>query len=222
MARLGSNAPVRPLRTSRRSLTGRIALEGAGTASFESSLERDWLVLLDFDPRVQDVEVQPFTLTHEHAGKLRRYTPDVLARFRAEDGEVLTIVYEVKPRDELVSHWPEYRPRFKAAFRHCNERNWRFKIVTERHIRTARLDNAHFLRRYRTLPDNQLAQQQLLYTMRALGATTPQALLAASYWAQESQMATLPVLWQLVASRQIETQLDLPLTMSSPIWLPKA
>ena len=219
MARLSSDTPVRELRTSRRSLTGRVTLGDGGAAAFESSLERDWLLALDFDPRVQSIQVQPFSLHYEHRGATRRYTPDLRADYRLGSG-VATVVYEVKPCEELQANWSMYRPRFKAAVRYCRDRGWRFKLVTERHIRTALLDNARFLRRYRALPEQDLYVRQLLYTLRALGKTTPQALLAAAYWAEESRMAALPMLWKLIATGRLGADLQVPLTMSASIWPP--
>jgi hypothetical protein len=196
-----------------------VTLGDGGVAAFESSLERDWLLALDFDPRVQAIQVQPFSLHYEHRGTTRRYTPDVRAEYRLESG-MATVVYEVKPSEELRLNWSAYRPRFKAAVRYCRDHGWRFKLVTERHIRTALLDNARFLRRYRALPEQDLYVQQLLYTLRALGTTTPQALLAAAYWAEESRMAALPMLWKLIATGRLGADLHVPLTMSAPIWLP--
>lgn len=216
MARLSSEPPARALRTSRRSLTGRVALAEGGVATFESSLERDWLLALDFDPSVEAILVQPFSLSYIHEGQTRRYTPDV----RADYAKSSTIIYEVKLRDELQANWSRYRPRFKAAIRYCRSHGWRFKVMTERQIRTPLLENAKFLRRYRALPEQELFVQQLLYTARALGTTTPQALLAAGYWAEESRMAALPMLWKLVATRRLSADLHAPLTMSAPIWLP--
>lgn len=218
MPRLIPHAPARPLRLSRRSLTGHVALAGGGTASFESSLERDWILVLDFDPSVSHIQVQPFSLTYRNGSQSRRYTPDVLAVYSQPMDEA-TVVYEVKPWEELNNNWPKYRPRFKAAVRHCRSHGWRFKILTERQIRTPLLENAKFLRRYRNLPGQPVAVEQLLYTMRALGRTTPQGLLAASYWVEEAQMVALPILWQLIATRRIEANLSAPLTMSTPIWL---
>ncbi|WP_039816591.1 heteromeric transposase endonuclease subunit TnsA [Xanthomonas arboricola] len=196
-----------------------MTLGDGGVAAFESSLERDWLLALDFDPRVQAIQVQPFSLHYEHRGTTRRYTPDVRAEYRLESG-MATVVYEGKPSEELRLNWSAYRPRFKAAVRYCRDHGWRFKLVTERHIRTALLDNARFLRRYRALPEQDLYVQQLLYTLRALGTTTPQALLAAAYWAEESRMAALPMLWKLIATGRLGADLHVPLTMSAPIWLP--
>jgi hypothetical protein len=219
MARLSSDTPTRGLQTSRRSLTGRVVLADGGAAVFESSLERDWLLALDFDPKVHAIQVQPFSLHYQHEGSTRRYTPDVRADYADASGET-TVVYEIKPWEELRANWARYRPRFKAAVHYCRSEGWRFKVMTERQIRTALLDNAKFLRRYRSLPEQLLFEQQLLYTMRALGKTTPQALLAAAYWAEETRMAALPMLWKLIAARRLAADLHAPLTMSAPIWLP--
>jgi hypothetical protein len=218
MTRLVLNRPVRELKTSRRCLTGRVSLYSGGTASFESSLERDWLIALDFDPCVCAVLEQPFSIQYEWEGQIRRYTPDILAESIGVDGRYLVTVYEVKPLEELRSNWQSYKPRFRAAMRHCRAIGWKFKIVTEREIRTPFVTNAKFLRRYRYIKPQPLIAAQLLYSLKALGETTPQALLAAAYLPLENQMAAVPELWRLVANRQIVALLDESLTMQSPIW----
>lgn len=220
MTRLDSDRPVRPLKTSRRCLTGRVSVDSGDSAGFESSLERDWLTALDFDPAIRLIREQPFSLYYEFDGERRRYTPDILIESVSPQGVVSTIVYEVKQLDELRAEWHRYRPRFKAAVRYCRARGWRFKIVTECEIRTPFLKNAKFLRRYRTVQPQPLVAQQLLYTLKALGETTPQALLAAAYLSNETRMGAIPELWRLVALRQIGVMLDEALTMQSPIWLP--
>lgn len=210
--------PVRSIGTSRSYLTGQVSLDKGGTASFESSLERDWLVLLDFDPTIKSVLEQPFSIQYAAQGMSRRYTPDVMAEFQ-RPSRVETIVYEVKPREILRANWSRYRPRFKAAVHYCRERDWRFKIVTEKEIRTPYLENAKFLRRYRNLPEQTLVCDQLLYTFKALGPTTPQALLAAAYWPKEDQIKAIPMLWKMVVDGRIGVLLHEPLTMNSEIWL---
>jgi len=217
MTLLGKN-PVRTIGTSRSYLTGKVSLDGGGMASFESSLERDWLVVLDFDPAVTSLLEQPFSIKYFAGGRERRYTPDVMAEFKHANSTE-TIVYEVKPREILRANWKRYKPRFKAAVHYCRERGWRFKIMTENEIRTAYLENAKFLRRYRNLPDQKLICDQLIYTFRALGPTTPQALLAAAYWPREDQMKAIPMMWKMVTDGRIGVLLHEPLTMASEIWL---
>lgn len=219
MMRLVSNGPVRPLKLARRSLSGRVALAAGGTAGFESSLERDWLLALDFDWRVIALQEQPYSLNYSHEGQRRRYTPDVLATFK-EGRREWTVVYEVKPHEDLRANWARYRPRFKAAVSDCRSKGWQFRIVTEKAIRSPYVKNVKFLRRYRNLPEQQMHNQALLYTMRALGDTTPQALLAATWADRERMMAAIPELWRLVAMRRIGVDLLVPLTMASTIWLP--
>lgn len=194
-------------------------MSSGNAAGFESSLERDWLICLDFDPDVELILEQPFSLNYEIDGSALRYTPDVLAQYRERNGSVPVVVFEVKPYEELRAEFAKYRQRFKQMVRHCRERGWRFKIVTERDIRTPYLSNAKFLRKYRKLTSQTLYKEQLLYSMKALGPTTPQGLLAMAYLHEEKRMAALTELWRMVAHREINAELDKPLTMQSTIWL---
>ena len=219
MTRLVLDGPVRPLKLARRSLSGRVALGAGGTAGYESSLERDWLIALDFDWRVKRIQEQPYTLSYLHEGKRRRYTPDVLAEFE-DAGAEWVVVYEVKAHEDLRENWKAHRPRYKAAVSDCRSKGWRFRIVTERDIRTPYVGNIKFLRRYRNLPEQLLHRQALLYTLRALGETTPQALLAATWSDHERRLAALPELWRLIAIRVVAAVLHGPLTMATRIWLP--
>ncbi|WP_210736091.1 TnsA endonuclease N-terminal domain-containing protein [Massilia sp. Mn16-1_5] len=219
ITRLDLMLPVRSIGTNRRSLTGRVVLGSGNAAGFESSLERDWLICLDFDPDVELILEQPFSLNYEIDGSALRYTPDVLAQYRERNGTIPVVVFEVKPYEELRAEFAKYRQRFKRMVRHCRERSWRFKIVTERDIRTPYLSNAKFLRKYRKLTAQTLYKEQLLYSMKALGPTTAQGLLAMAYLHEEKRMAALTELWRMVANREIKAELDKPLTMHSTIWL---
>ncbi|EKT4067138.1 TnsA endonuclease N-terminal domain-containing protein [Stenotrophomonas maltophilia] len=187
-------------------------------AGFESSLERDWLRVLDFNPQVRAIREQPFTIYYDSNDGRRRYTPDVLVELH-EAGGVRTFVYEVKTLEQLRAEWYELRPRFKAAVAHCKRQGWQFKIVTETHIRTPLLANINFLRRYRSMEPLLVRQAQLKYTASVLGPTTPQALLAAAYWSVEDQATAIPALWQLVEKGELIADLNKPLTMSTAIRL---
>jgi hypothetical protein len=216
--RLDAEVPVRPARTSRRCVTGKVPLTTGRMAHFESSLERDWLILLDFDSRVERILEQPFTINHEHDGKSRRYTPDVLASYKYAYDR-WTEVYEVKPLAVLKADWNLFRPRFKAAVHFCRERGWRFRIITERHLRTDYCENVKFLRRYRDDPVQELHRDAIFHAFRKMGETTPKALIAGLWNDQEKRYAALAELWRLVATRRVETSLSIPLAMNSRIWL---
>ena len=64
----------------------------------ESTLEADFLMLLDFDCAVVNFETQPLTISYKgNEGESRRYTPDVLVHYK--NGK--KILYEVKHRGDL-------------------------------------------------------------------------------------------------------------------------
>ena len=93
--------PARPFRFGKglRSFAGwwYFATTGAHVG-FESWLERDHLMLMDFDPAVVAVSSQPFWLRwRDEAGGARRHAPDFFAR-RA-DGTA--VVVDVRPDDRI-------------------------------------------------------------------------------------------------------------------------
>ena len=218
--------PVRTVPKNYRSLTGLVPNSRTQSmTAFESSLERDFLLLLDFDPDVEFFEEQPVKIVyHDAKGRRRSYTPDVLVRYRTDPRQARHTkarLCEVKYRDDLRQHWAEYRPKFRAAWRYARQQDWRFCLVTERHVRTPYLENVKFLRPYRTLPVNDAYQTQLLSTLATLEATDPASLLTAVFEDRWQQAQLLPMLWQLVATRQIGIDLEQPLTMQSGLWLQK-
>jgi hypothetical protein len=139
--------PVRKIPKNYRSLTGLVATMKragpgvrGGMAGFESSLERDLLILLDFDPAVLSYEEQPVRIDYRDAqGHARHYTPDVLVTWRC-DG-VPSHLVEVKYRADLKTDRRALKPAFRAAHGHARERGWTFRLLTEVEIRTPYLRN---------------------------------------------------------------------------------
>lgn len=185
---------------------------------FESSLERDFLVLLDFVPCVEQVEEQPVAITYcGQNGESRRYTPDTRVVFN--DGQP-TSIFEVKYREDLRTQWAASKLKFRAAMRYCQERGWRFRIITDREIRgSALLANAKFLRAYREREPDAGVEEHLVRTLATLGEVSPDGLIKAAYWNQDWRMRAVSALWRLVAIGRIEADLYHPLTMVSPIWV---
>jgi hypothetical protein len=70
--------PVRKIKPGRFAITGRYpSIKTQSSHQFESSLERDFLTLLEFDEDVRSYEVQPVTIFYWHTNKQARYTPDI-------------------------------------------------------------------------------------------------------------------------------------------------
>jgi TnsA endonuclease N terminal/TnsA endonuclease C terminal len=215
--------PVRTVPKNYRSLTGLVPnTRTQSMTAFESSLERDFLLLLDFDPDVEFYEEQPVKITyHDDCGRHRTYTPDVFVRYRTNRlpaQHTPPHLCEVKYRDDLRQHWAAYRPKFRVAQRYARQRGWRFRVVTEKHVRTPYLENVKFLRSYQTIPINERYRTQFLNALSALEETDPASLLTATSQDRWQQAQMLPMLWQLIARREVGTDLAQPLTMQSRIW----
>lgn len=109
---------------------------------WESQLERDLVVQLEFQHDVLRYREQPATLGLEVEGKARRYTPD----FAVERPWGVDII-EVKPAD--IAARPEWQALFQAAAERIGGLGLRYQILTEREIRVEpRLSNIRLLLRY--------------------------------------------------------------------------
>ncbi len=213
--------PIRTVPKNYRSLTGLVLnTRTQSMTAFESSLERDFLLLLDFDPEVEYYEEQPVAIHYQDSnGQRHTYTPDVWIRYRTGSRMSKPQLCEVKYRADLRQYWVEYRPKFRAAQGYARQQGWRFRLVSEQQVRTPYLDNVKFLRPYRTLLVNCSYQALLLNTLTALEETDPANLLTAISQDRRQQAQMLPLLWQLIATRQIGADLSQPLNRHSRLWL---
>jgi hypothetical protein len=191
-----------------------------GRAQFESSLERDFFVLLEFNIDVVKWEAQPFKI--ELTPPAGTYTPDVLVSFVDKSRDITRthqILYEVKYREELKRDWRRLRDRYREAWRFARTNRMRFKLITEREIRTELLWNAKFLLPYghdEVCDDDSV---RLLDRLRILGVSTPRLLLESCTTDRLTGAKLLSVLWHLVANRRVGADLTRKLTMTSEIWV---
>lgn len=213
--------PVREIPRNYRFLTGIVSQTGT---AFEGTLERDFYILLGWDPRVARVEGQPVTLTYQDArGVTRPYTPDTLVYYHPEPGATVAPaprLFEVKPRERIREDWPAIKRKYKAARRFARLQGWTFGFVTEKEIRTPLLDNIKFLRRHRKQPVDPAARDLLLRTLQEQGSSTPGAVLAAVSQDSNQRAVLISALWKLIATRVIACDLSKPLKMTSQISLP--
>lgn len=210
---------VRKIGINNRSITGRHGFSGE---QYESSLERDLLDLLEFDYNVDRYETQPVVIEYVGSdGKIHTYTPDLFVKYRRDivpAREMPHLLAEVKYRDEYKGKFRELKERFRAARLYARERGWRFRVLTEREIRTPYLPNARFLRPYRDVAFEPECELLVLQQARTLGETSPAALiesLADSDWMRATYLREV---WRLIATKRIGADLTVRLDMRSRIW----
>lgn len=187
----------------------------------ESSLERDLLVLLEFDPIVERYEEQPVRIKYiDNQGNNHTYTPDVLVYYHTDASpQRPPLLCEVKYREDLFANWKEIKPKVRAGRAYARMEGWRFKILTEHEIRTPYLQNAKFLRPYRALEVKQEEERLILDVLRGVGESAPEHLLGGLSHEPFRRAELLPTLWHLVSHGRIGADLDQPLTMKTRLWV---
>ncbi|MER5908631.1 TnsA-like heteromeric transposase endonuclease subunit [Streptomyces mirabilis] len=209
-ARFESIRPVRPFRWSRgeRHFSGWYWSATTGRhVGFESRLERDRLLLMDFNPEVVGIASQPFWL-HWHDGEReRRHVPDYFVR-RADGSGV---VVDVRA-DERIE--PKDAEAFEVTRLACAQAGWGFQRVGA--PEALLLANVRWLSRYR---HPWCLRRPTADRLREVFAA-PGPLLAGADAAGD-RLATLPALFHLLwlqelAAEEMSVELLGPRTVVGP------
>lgn len=209
--------PVRRIGLCYRSVSGRVPMgNGQRAVAVESTLERDFALLQRFDPTVATVNEQPVRVEYRTTGGSRRvYVPDFLVTHQRPCLPTKLVEVKFSTDPALVSGALD--ECFAAARAFASVRGWSFEVVTEKHIRTPRLGNATFLLPYRQRSADAGIRARLLMALRSGPATVEE--LADVVGGDRGR--TLPTLWGMVARFEVGADLDRPLTMGSPLFLPE-
>jgi len=196
-----SCAPVRRFlsRKGQRHLSGRWWSDTMdGHVGYESWLERDHLMLLDFDPDVVAVASQPFWLYWTTAeGKARAHAPDYFAR--RSDGSA--VVIDCRPDDRIK---PRDAAAFAATGRVCELLGWQFRrLGAPDPVRTA---NVRWLSGYRHPRHDRPVLAAAL--REVFGAP---AMLLDGAQAVGDPLAVLPVVFHLLWRHELVVDLTVPL-----------
>ncbi|MFF0110018.1 TnsA-like heteromeric transposase endonuclease subunit [Streptomyces hirsutus] len=168
---------------------------------FESWLERDRLLLMDFDPNVVGIGSQPFWL-HWHDGEReRRHAPDYF--IRREDGSAVVIDVRADERIE-----PKDAEAFEVTRRVCAQAGWRFERLGVPDA--VLLANVRWLSRYRhprCLREPAAARLREVFTKAGP--------LMAGADAAGDRLSTLPVLFHLLWLQELTAE-DMPAELLGP------
>ncbi|OGV77450.1 MAG: hypothetical protein A3I83_10150 [Methylotenera sp. RIFCSPLOWO2_02_FULL_45_14] len=218
--------PVRKIPKNYVSVTGIFSSAKNGKSlGYESLLERDLMILLEFDDAVERFEEQPVKIPVVVNGKkVKPYTPDILIHYRPQSsGEVQRpVLGEVKVTSDLKKHKVKYAPKFAAASLYAEERGWDWRKFTENDIRTDYLENLKFLREYHSAePDETLLNEVMTYLQNARSSVTIESLLQALCPTDDRQLYIAPAIWYLLATKRIVANLKKPLDMKTKLSLSK-
>ncbi len=184
---------------------------------FESALEKDFALLLEYHPTVSQYHEQPVTIEYYVNGQLRTYTPDFLIFYR--DGDSKPWLCEIKYKDDLLVNFKKYKARYKAAVEYCKEQGWEFKLITEQNIRTPLLENLKFLGQYEKEYVDPTCYTLIVSRVQDLGTTNPKEVLLSISDANPSiQSQCIYALWYALKTATIGCDFSKKLSIDSEIW----
>lgn len=189
-------APVRPVGSMRcrRNFAGQWWLACAGVhVGFESWLERDHVMLLDFDPNVLAVASHPFWLWWSSGGRSRRHVPDYFARLQDGTG----VVIDVRADDGTGRPISEAAAMMTKA---CTSVGWEYRTVGV--IDPVWAANVRWLAGYRHR--RCFAADHAFLLRQVLRAPLP---LADAVRAVGDPIAVLPVVFHLIRTGVLVTDL---------------
>lgn len=174
-----------------------------GHVGYESWLERDHLMLLDFDPEVVGIASQPFWLFWQDGDRSRSHAPDYFAR--RSDGA--GIVVDCRPTDRIK---PRDATAFETTRRACAQVGWEYRLVGA--VDPVAVANVRWLSGYRH-PRHE--QAELAAALREVFAE-PTGLIAGAGEVGDP-IAVLPVLFHLMWQHRLVADLKVPLDAGTTV-----
>jgi hypothetical protein len=162
---------------------------------YESWLERDHAMLLDFDPEVTGFASQPFWLHWPDTTRWRRHAPDFFARRRDGTG----VVVDVRADDHIEAADAE---AFEVTVQACADVGWIFRRLGV--VDSVLAANVRWLSRYRH-PRNGARPDTVDALLKVF--TEPIQLFAGAEKVGD-RIAVLPVLFHLLWQQRLVTDLE--------------
>lgn len=174
--------------------------------AWESLLERDAILLLEFSPRVVRYREQPVCIDYYLDGRPRRYIPD----FEAElDNEEITHI-EVKPASKMAK--PEIAHRYRTIAWHYERGETSFQILTEKELRAEpRLSNLRLFAYHQPKIEDEPTLIDSQHKLALLPARTIAGAAAV--------LGSINKVYQLLAANLWTCDIDKPITLETCIYL---
>jgi len=120
---------------------------------YRSLLERRFMVYCDEKPWILEWSSEEIVVPYKSPidNRWHRYFVDFWIKYRKSNNEIKTLLIEIKPDSQTrppvkkekvtrrflteVQTWGINQAKWKAASEYCLDRNWEFKILTEKDLR---------------------------------------------------------------------------------------
>ena len=182
--------------------------------NFESKLEHDFYLLLEFDKTVKSYQEQPFKVYYTYQDKKRRYTPDTLVNY--VDG--IQKVFEIKPIFKIQND-VELQEKIELQKQKIKEeKNLELCIFTDANINKIYMDNIKIIYNFAFIKENKEIQDKIRNELLKLNVQLPiKELLDRLTSNQSDRLKYIPYLWNLVFNNLECVDFSRKITMASII-----
>ncbi len=120
---------------------------------YRSSYELKFMNYCDLNESINQWRSEEFFIPYRSPidGKVHRYFPDFFVKYKDKNGNDRTLVVEIKPEKDLkmpptnpkrktkswayqVQTWAKNQAKWEAAKEWCEDRNYEFRILTEKEL----------------------------------------------------------------------------------------
>lgn len=217
--------PARKIPRNYRHVTGifKSILKNNRGVAYESPLERDYYLQLEFVDEVESYEGQPVKIEHLKGKKPVSYYPDCLIVFKPETGRRKLLI-DIKNSEDIEVNKENFVYRHGVVASYAEEQGWGYDVVTEIEIRAdlPYLYNLKFLYKNARAPKNITDVSAMIQNCNGIAGypMTVNELLAKLTSDTRKQLETIPAIWHLVCVKRISTDLHKPLNMNSILEVP--
>lgn len=208
--------PVRKIPKSFRSVTGRFpSMINGRCMSYESKLERDYFLRLEFDPKILSYEEQPLKVPGTFDGLSIVYIPDCLVTYRDERHPLLV---ELKYEKELAEKADKLDRKFARLREYAAENEMEFNLVTEKDVYDTALENYRLIYRFAKVPSKfDFKKKSIIGALEHHRELSLKDLLKCLNVQQSIQAEYSPAVWHMLYTREIETDLNRPIGYDSKL-----
>lgn len=208
---------VREIKPTRMSVSGKYMYKGT-SIPYESTLERDFLIVQGFLEEVKSIVPQPICIQFEKNGRTYPYTPDFFIEYENFANRKNMIV-EVKPETLWRENWRDWSNKWKAMKRYCKDNDMLFHIFDESRIRNTALANINFLANFKNTHIEQEDIEAVLNQVTLMGVTTIDYLLTRFYSGKLLRNHGLRVIYHLLYKQRLKFDLFSDLSEQSEVWV---
>jgi hypothetical protein len=215
MENSGITFPQRKIKKSYRSVTGHFpSVKNDRSVAFESLLEKQLFLTLEFDDAVESYMEQP-RIEVKNGGRSRTYNLDCHIRYTSASKK--DAIVEVKYVSELQKEKEKLERKFNRIEPAVTEMGMEFVLFTDETYSPTYISNLDFLYRYKTQRFHDEYNSAILGSVEAPISALDLANSLANSKTEYFQLAN--AIWALVAEGELRADLQKEeLTMNSLVW----